>query len=92
MKSKNNHNTCILAIVNYDSMEFQQFSRAYTYSMPQGLESVNKNMKENTQYMRFSTHSIIVLYSVDITGGTYSSKGLHREVIECSGWHYNKPA
>ena len=72
-------------------MEFQQFSYAYTYSMPQGLESVNKNTKENT-HTCVSAHSIKVLYSVDITGGAYSSKGLHREVIECSGWHYNKPA
>ena len=55
--------------------------------MPQGLESVNKNTKENT-HTCVSAHTYC---SIDITGGAYSSKGLHREVIECSGWHYNKP-
>ena len=87
-KSKKNHNTYIIAIINYDGKEFQQLSRAYTYSMPQGLESVNKNTKEN----RHTCASEHTYCSIDITGGTYSSKGLHREVIECSGWHYNKPA
>ena len=59
-KSKSNHNTYLLAIKNYDSKEFQQLSCAYTYSMPQGLESVNKNTNENT-HTRVSAHTHIVV-------------------------------
>ena len=53
----------MLAIINYDSKEFQQLSRAYTYSMPQGLESVNKNTKENT-HTCVSAHTVLKYYIV----------------------------